>query len=86
MHAVLFLCQLIWILICLHFNSNLRQLGVINGSNRVEVEVDVEKMNQFFVTQSWPQNKLNFDIPVRLGVPEFSFTEFHCRLLNCCCR
>jgi hypothetical protein len=28
--------------------SNLRQLGVINGSNKVEVEVDVERMNQFF--------------------------------------
>jgi hypothetical protein len=27
--------------------SNLRQLGVINGSDKVEVEVDVERMNQF---------------------------------------
>jgi hypothetical protein len=53
--------------------SNLRQLGVINGSNKVEMEVDVERMNQFFVTRSLPQNELDFDIPVRLGVPEFSF-------------
>jgi hypothetical protein len=27
--------------------SNLRQLGVINGSNKVEVEVDVERMINF---------------------------------------
>jgi hypothetical protein len=53
--------------------SNLRQLGIINGSNKVEVDVDVEKMNQFFVTRSLPQNQLDFEIPVRLGVPEFSF-------------
>jgi hypothetical protein len=53
--------------------SNLRQLGVINGSNKVEVEVDVVRMNQFFVTRKLPQNELDFDIPVRLGVPEFSF-------------
>jgi hypothetical protein len=52
--------------------SNLRQLGVINGSNRVEDEVDVERMNQFFVTRNLPQSELDFDIPVRLGVPEFS--------------
>jgi hypothetical protein len=55
------------------FYSNLRQLGVINESNKVEVEVDVERMNQFFVTRSLPQNELDFDIHVRLGVPEFSF-------------
>jgi hypothetical protein len=30
-------------------------------------------MNQFFVTQSLPQNELDFDIPVRLSVPEFTF-------------
>jgi hypothetical protein len=29
--------------------SNLRQLGVIDGSNKVEA-VDVKRMNQFFVT------------------------------------
>jgi hypothetical protein len=33
--------------------SNLRQLGVINGTNKVELGVDVEKINPFFVTQSW---------------------------------
>jgi hypothetical protein len=37
------------------------------------VEVDVERMNQFFVTQSLPKNELDFDIPVKLGEPEFSF-------------
>jgi hypothetical protein len=37
------------------------------------MEVDVERMNQFFVTRSLPQNELDFDIPVTLGVPEFSF-------------
>jgi hypothetical protein len=52
---------------------NLCQLGIINGSNKVEMKVDVERMNQFFVTQSLPQNELDFDIPVGLGVPEFSF-------------
>jgi hypothetical protein len=44
--------------------SNLRQLGVIN---KVEVEVHVERMNQFFVTRSLPQNELDFDIPVRIA-------------------
>jgi hypothetical protein len=53
--------------------SNLRQLDVIKESNKVEVAVDVVRMNQFFVTRSLPQNELDFDIPVRLGVPEFSF-------------
>jgi hypothetical protein len=67
-HAVLLLCPLIWILISLYANL---QLGVINGSNKIEVMFDVERMNQFFVTQSSPQNELDFDIPVRLGVPEF---------------
>jgi hypothetical protein len=32
--------------------SNLRQLGIINESSKVEMEVDVERMNQFFVTRS----------------------------------
>jgi hypothetical protein len=36
------------------------------GSNKVEVEVDVERINQIFV------NDLDFDIPMRLSVPEFS--------------
>jgi hypothetical protein len=40
------------------------------------VQVDVERMNQFFVTRSLPHNELYFDIPVRLGVPEFSFITF----------
>jgi hypothetical protein len=54
--------------------SNLRQLGVINESNKVEVENDVERMNPFFVMRSFPQNELAFEIPVRLGdVTEFSF-------------
>jgi hypothetical protein len=44
---------------------NLRQMGIINGSNKVEVEVDVERMNQFFVKLSLPQNELDFDISVR---------------------
>jgi carbohydrate-selective porin OprB len=48
-------------------------LGVINGSNKLEVGVDVERMNQFFVTQNFLQNELDFDITVRIGVPEFSF-------------
>jgi hypothetical protein len=48
--------------------SNLRQLGVINGSNKVKVEVDVKRMNQF-VARSLPQNELDFAIPVRLCVP-----------------
>jgi hypothetical protein len=53
---------------------NLRQLGVIfNGSNKIKVVIDVERMNQFFMTRSLPQNELDFDIPVRLGVPEFLF-------------
>jgi hypothetical protein len=43
--------------------SNLRQSGVNNGLNKVEVEVDVGKMNQFFVTRSLPHNELDFDIP-----------------------
>jgi hypothetical protein len=28
-------------------------------------------MNQFSVTRSLPHNQLDFDIPVRLGVPAF---------------
>jgi hypothetical protein len=59
--------------------SNLRQLGVTNGSNKVEVEVDVERMNQFFVSRNLPQTKLDFEIPVRLGVPEFSFVTIDSR-------
>jgi hypothetical protein len=35
--------------------------------------VDVEKMNQFFVTRRLRQNELDFDIPVKLGVPEILF-------------
>jgi hypothetical protein len=31
-------------------------------------------MSQFFVTRSLPQNELDFDIPVKLGVPEFTIT------------
>jgi hypothetical protein len=57
MHIVLLLCQLIWILICL------QKVGVINGSNKVEVEIDVERMNHLFVTRSLPQNEVDFDIP-----------------------
>jgi hypothetical protein len=41
-------------------------LDVINGSKKVQVEMDVERMNQFFVTRS-----LDFQIPIKLGVPEF---------------
>jgi hypothetical protein len=52
---------------------NLRQLDIINGSNKVEMEVDVERMNQFFVTRSLLQIELDFDIPVWLAVPELSF-------------
>jgi hypothetical protein len=33
----------------------------------------VERMNQFFVTRILPLNKLDLDISVRLGVPEFLF-------------
>jgi hypothetical protein len=33
----------------------------------------VKRMNQFFVPQNLPQNKSDFDITLRLGVPEFSF-------------
>jgi hypothetical protein len=40
----------------------------------------VERMNQFFVTRCMPQNELDFDIPVRLGVPEFSFITLMCQL------
>jgi hypothetical protein len=46
-----------------------KKLYVINGSNKV----DVERMNQFFVTRNLTQNELDFDIPVPLGVPDFSF-------------
>jgi hypothetical protein len=31
----------------------------------------VERMNQFFVTLSLLQSELDFDIPVRLGVPVY---------------
>jgi hypothetical protein len=37
------------------------------------VAVDAVRMNQFFLTQKLPQNELDFDIFVRLGVPKFSF-------------
>jgi hypothetical protein len=53
----------------------MRQLCVINGSNKVEVEVYMKRINQFFVTRSLPQNELDFDIPVRLDVPEFSLIK-----------
>jgi hypothetical protein len=45
----------------------------INGSNKVEVQIEVETIDQFFVRHSFPHNELDFDILVRLGVPKFSF-------------
>jgi hypothetical protein len=48
-------------------------LRVINGSNKEEVQIEVKRIDQFFVKQSFPQNELDFDILERLGVPIFSF-------------
>jgi hypothetical protein len=61
--GLLLLCLLIWILICLRYN--------INGSHKVEMKIDVERMNQIFVMRSLTQNELDFGIPVKLGEPVF---------------
>jgi hypothetical protein len=62
----------IWL--CVHCVSWM--LDVINGSNNIEVKIDIERMNQFFVTQSLPQNELEFEISLKLCVSEFSFITF----------
>jgi hypothetical protein len=56
-------------------------LGVINGSNKVKVEIDVEKMNQFFVTRSLPQNELDFKIPDFCPITLFPCLSKVCEVL-----
>jgi hypothetical protein len=57
------------------YDNNLRRLGVINGPERFNGDVDVERPSSFF----WPRPSLStgidFDVPVSTNVPEFSFVS-----------
>jgi hypothetical protein len=55
--------------------DNLRRLGVINGSERFSGDVDVERLNIFFLTGPSLSTGFDFDVSVSTNMPEFSFVS-----------
>jgi hypothetical protein len=51
--------------------DNLRRLGVINGPERFNRDVYVERLSSFFLTRPSLSTGIDFDVPVSTNVPEF---------------
>jgi hypothetical protein len=56
--------------------QNLRSLGFISesNSNRADIDIDVNRLNGFFISKSSRTEEIDFDIPQTENVPEFSFS------------
>jgi hypothetical protein len=53
--------------------QNLRGLGVVNAPERLEVEIDVERLNNYFLTRPLLNGGSEFAVYRTNNVPEFSF-------------
>jgi hypothetical protein len=53
--------------------GNLRKFGLMKRSTLTDT-VDVDALNAFFITKPAPNSDLNFNVPCRNDVPEFTFS------------
>jgi hypothetical protein len=58
-----------------HMYQNLRGLGFLKVSNTVILEVDVNRMNDFFLTKVNRDSDIDSGIPHVANVPEFSLLK-----------
>jgi hypothetical protein len=63
------------ILILAKLYDNLCRLGFINGSERFNGDVDVERLSNFFLTRPSKSTGIDCNVPVSTKVPEFSFVS-----------
>jgi hypothetical protein len=55
--------------------QNLRGFGLMKTSNQSQTEIDVDRMNKYFLKKPNRNSDLDFAIPSALNVPEFSIVH-----------